>query len=249
MLHIKNLHVSVAKRKILKGINLSIAPGTVHTIMGPNGSGKSTLAYVLSGKDGYIINDGEILFKNKNIISFSPEKRSLLGMFLAFQHPIDIPGVNNAYFLRMALNAKKRFLNKQQVDAIDFLKLIKEKLKDLHMDEYFIHRSINDGFSGGEKKRNEILQMSILEPDIAILDEIDSGLDIDALKIVARGINSIKNILKCSFLLITHYKRLLEYITPDFVHILFNGKIVHSGNKDLAIEIEKKGYDLVKNYL
>jgi len=246
MLQIKNLHVSVGKCKILKGINLEIKAGTVHIIMGPNGSGKSTLAYILSGKDGYIVNQGEILFKGKNIIDLPPEQRSLLGIFLAFQYPVDIPGVNNTYFLRAALNAKKEFLGEQKIDAIDFLKLIKKKLAYLNMNEQFLHRAINEGFSGGEKKRNEILQMAILEPELAVLDETDSGLDIDALRIVANGVNSMRN-LKRSMIIVTHYQRMLNYIQPDFVHVLFDGKIVCSGGAELASELEAKGYSWVKN--
>ena len=246
MLQIRNLHASVGKYKILKGLNLNIKPGTVHAIMGPNGSGKSTLAYILSGKDGYILNHGKIFFKDKDIANMEPEKRSLLGIFLAFQYPIDIPGVNNAYFLRAALNAKKDFLGEKKIDAIDFLNLIKKKLLHLNMDEKFIYRTINEGFSGGEKKRNEILQMALLEPDLSILDEIDSGLDVDALRIVAYGVNSMRN-SKRSILLITHYQRMLNYIQPDFVHILLDGKIVHSGGKELALKVEENGYTWLKD--
>ncbi len=241
ILHINNLHSSIKNDKILNGVNLEIKKGSIHAIMGPNGSGKSTLANILSGNNLYHIDNGTITFKNHNLTHLSPEKISLLGLFLAFQHPISIPGVNNAYFLKEALNAKRKFLGQKNIDAIDFMNLIQTKMKYLNMNEKFLNYNLNDGFSGGEKKLNEVLQILILKPDLIILDEIDSGLDIDSLAMVSKAINSIKT-MHNSILIITHYQRLLNYIIPDFIHILYKGKIVKSGNKELSHTLEKKGY-------
>ena len=242
MLEIKNLHANVEDKKILQGINLTINPGEIHAIMGPNGSGKSTLANVLSGRDGYEITKGNINYLKKNLINLEPEQRACEGLFLAFQYPVEIPGVSGINFLRTTLNAVRKYKKLKELDGVNFLKLLREKAKFLKMDENLIKRSVNTGFSGGEKKRSEILQMSLLEPKLAILDETDSGLDIDALKIAANGVNNLKN-KERSFLIITHYQRLLNYIVPDKVHILSKGKIVKSGDKNLAIELEKKGYE------
>ena len=242
MLNIKNLHVEVENKKILRGINLNINEGEVHAIMGRNGSGKSTLSNVITGKSGYDLVEGTIDYKNKSIIESSPEDRALNGIFMSFQYPVVMPGVNNTYFLKAALNAKRKHNGKKELDSAEFLGIIKEKLSELDMDMSYLKRSVNDGFSGGEKKRNEILQLLILEPDLGILDETDSGLDIDALKIIAEGVNKCKN-SKRSFLIITHYQRLLNYIEPDFVHVLIDGKIVRSGGKELALELDDKGYN------
>ena len=242
MLNIKNLHVEVENKKILKGINLNINEGEVHAIMGRNGSGKSTLSNVITGKSGYDLIEGTIDYKNKSIIESSPEDRALNGIFMSFQYPVVMPGVNNTYFLKAALNAKRKHIGKKELDSAEFLSIIKEKLSELDMDMSYLKRSVNDGFSGGEKKRNEILQLLTLEPDLGILDETDSGLDIDALKIIAEGVNKCKN-SKRSFLIITHYQRLLNYIEPDFVHVLIDGKIVRSGGKELALELDDKGYN------
>ena len=242
MLNIKNLHVEVENKKILKGINLKINEGEVHAIMGRNGSGKSTLSNVISGKSGYDLTEGTINYKKKSIIESSPEDRALNGIFMSFQYPVVMPGVNNTYFLKAALNAKRKHVGKNELDSAEFLSIIKEKLSELDMDMSYLKRSVNDGFSGGEKKRNEILQLLTLEPDLGILDETDSGLDIDALKIIAEGVNKCKN-SKRSFLIITHYQRLLNYIEPDFVHVLIDGKIVRSGGKELALELDDKGYN------
>ena len=242
MLNIKNLHVEVENKKILKGINLNINEGEVHAIMGRNGSGKSTLSNVITGKSGYDLVEGTIDYKNKSIIESSPEDRALNGIFMSFQYPVVMPGVNNTYFLKAALNAKRKHIGKKELDSAEFLSIIKEKLSELDMDISYLKRSVNDGFSGGEKKRNEILQLLTLEPDLGILDETDSGLDIDALKIIAEGVNKCKN-SKRSFLIITHYQRLLNYIEPDFVHVLIDGKIVRSGGKELALELDDKGYN------
>lgn len=245
MLEIKNLHVEVEGKKILNGLDLKINEGEVHSIMGPNGSGKSTLAQVLAGKDSYEVTDGEIIYKGKDLLDLAPEERAWEGVFLAFQYPVEIPGVANTYLLREALNAKRKFEGEKPLKHIEFAKLAKEKMSDLGIDETFLKRSVNQGFSGGEKKRNEIFQMQILEPQLAILDETDSGLDIDALQVVANGVNSMRSQDR-SFLVITHYQRLLNYIVPDFVHVIYGGKIVKSGNKDLALELEEKGYSWIE---
>ena len=241
MLSIKNLHAGVNGKTILKGLNLTINPGELHAIMGRNGSGKSTLANIITGRDNYEIFSGEVQFNNKNIHEMSPEERALEGIFMSFQYPVVIPGVNNTYFLRAALNAQLKHNGQEEVNATYFMLLIREKLKLVNMDEKYLSRAVNDGFSGGEKKRNEILQMLTLEPKLSILDETDSGLDIDALKIVAEGVNNFRNSNR-SFITITHYQRLLEYMEPDHIHILIDGKIVKSGKIDLAQQIEKKGY-------
>ena len=241
MLKIKNLHAGVDGKEILKGLNLSIKAGEMHAIMGRNGSGKSTLSNVITGRDGYTITQGDVLFNGESILDWSPEARALGGIFMSFQYPVVIPGVNNTYFLKAALNAKRKHTGEKELDAVGFLKLIKEKLKEVDMDPKYLQRAVNEGFSGGEKKRNEILQMLTLEPTLAILDETDSGLDIDALKIVADGVNNFRNAER-SFLVITHYQRLLKYIEPDFVHVLIDGQIVKSGGKELALELDEKGY-------
>lgn len=241
MLEIKNLHASIDNKEILRGINLNIKAGEVHAIMGPNGSGKSTLANVLSGRENYTVTQGEVLFENKNLIEMEPEERAQAGLFLAFQYPVEIPGVNNIYLLKAALNAVRKARGESELDAMDFLTLVKEKLKLVEMDQDFLYRAVNEGFSGGEKKRNEILQMAILEPKLAILDETDSGLDIDALKIVSHGVNALRSSER-AMILVTHYQRLLNYIKPDFVHVLSGGKIIKSGDYTLAQELEAQGY-------
>ena len=246
MLVIKNLCAKTEEKNILLGINLSIQPGEIHVIMGPNGSGKSTLANVLAGHPDYQITDGFIEFEHENINALSPEERAHKGLFLSFQYPVEIPGVNNMYFMRSAMNSILTARGQEEIDPIDFMTLIRKKAEILSMDETFLHRSVNEGFSGGEKKRNEILQMLMLEPKLAILDEIDSGLDVDALQMISNGINAFKNQNR-SIILVTHYQRLLNYVTPDYVHILQNGKIVKSGNKELAVEIENNGYGLLEN--
>ena len=242
MLKIEDLHVNVGDKKILQGINLEVKPGEVHAMMGPNGSGKSTLANILSGRDGYEIVKGKISYLKENLLELEPEDRACKGLFLAFQYPVEIPGVSGINFLRTTLNSIKKYRKQKELDGINFLKLLRKKAKILKIDEKLIKRSVNTGFSGGEKKRSEILQMSLLEPKLAILDETDSGLDIDALKIVANGVNKLKNKNR-SFLIITHYQRLLNHIVPDKVHILSKGRIIKSGDKNLAIELEKKGYE------
>jgi Fe-S cluster assembly ATP-binding protein len=241
MLEIKNLQVKVEDKEILKGVDLSIQGGEVHAIMGPNGSGKSTLAHVLAGREGYEITGGQAFFEGKDLLALSPEDRARAGIFLAFQYPVEIPGVNNTYFLKAALNALRKSRGEEELDAMDFLELVKAKLKPLKMDESMLQRSVNEGFSGGEKKKNEVLQMAVLEPKLAVLDETDSGLDIDALKVVADGVNALKRKDR-AFLLVTHYQRLLDYIVPDKVHVLVNGRIVKTGGKELAKELEQKGY-------
>jgi Fe-S cluster assembly ATP-binding protein len=241
LLEIKNLHASVNGVEILKGIDLTISPGEVHSIMGPNGSGKSTLAGVLARRESYEITRGQITFNGKDLLELKPEEAACEGLFLAFQYPVEIPGISNAYFLRAALNAIRKYRGQDELDAMDFLPLLRERMRLLEMDEKFLNRPVNEGFSGGEKKRNEIVQMAVLEPKLAVLDETDSGLDIDALKVVAHGVNSMRNKDR-SFLVVTHYQRLLNYIVPDFVHVLVNGKIVKSGGKELALELEEKGY-------
>ena len=246
MLNIQALHAGVDNKEILKGLNLEIKPGEMHAVMGRNGSGKSTLSNVITGREGFHISKGNIEYKGQSIIEWSPEKRALAGLFMSFQYPVVMPGVNNTYFLKAALNAKLKHHGKQELDAAGFLKLIKEKLTEVDMDTSYLQRAVNEGFSGGEKKRNEILQMLTLEPELAILDETDSGLDIDALKIIADGVNRYRN-KERSFLVITHYQRLLKYIEPDIVHVLIDGKFVKSGGKELAIELEEKGYSWLES--
>jgi Fe-S cluster assembly ATP-binding protein len=241
MLQVKNLHARVEEKDILKGINLEVNPGEIHAVMGPNASGKSTLSNVLTGRDIYTVTDGEVLFEGKDLLEMLPENRAREGIFLAFQYPVEIPGVNNTYFLKAALNAVRKHRGEEELDAMDFLALVKEKMKLVELDEGLITRSVNEGFSGGEKKRNEIFHMAVLEPKLAILDETDSGLDIDALKIVADGVNALRSENR-AMVVITHYQRLLNYIVPDFVHVLSGGRIVKSGDKELAHELEAKGY-------
>jgi Fe-S cluster assembly ATP-binding protein len=242
MLSIKDLHAEIDQKSILKGINLEIKPGEMHAIMGRNGSGKSTLSNVITGRENYSATKGSLELNNESILDWTPEKRSLEGIFMSFQYPVVIPGVNNTYFLKAALNAKRKYFGEKELDSAGFLKVIKENLKELDMDMKFLQRPVNKGFSGGEKKRNEILQMLTLKPKLAILDETDSGLDIDALKIIAEGVNNYRSPDR-SFLVITHYQRLLKYIKPDFIHVLIDGKIVKSGGKELALELEEKGYN------
>lgn len=245
MITIKNLHASIEGKEILKGINLEIKAGEVHAIMGPNGSGKSTLSSVLAGRTDYEVTEGEVWFNGKNLLELSAEDRAREGLFLAFQYPIEIPGVSNVNFLKTAINEIREYKGQEAMEAKDFLALVKEKQKLVELDGKLTNRSVNEGFSGGEKKRNEIFQMAMLNPKFAILDETDSGLDIDALRIVANGVNTLKT-KENAFLVITHYQRLLDYIVPDFVHVLYNGKIVKSGPKELALELEEKGYDDIK---
>jgi len=245
MLKITNLHAKVGKREILKGIDLEINAGEVHAIMGPNGSGKSTLAQVLAGRDVYVVTEGEVTYLGQDLLAMAPEDRARLGVFMAFQYPVEIPGVNNLYFLRSAVNAIRKQQGLEELDAMDFLQQARAKMKLLDMDDTLINRSVNEGFSGGEKKRNEIFQMAILEPKLAILDETDSGLDIDALRIVAQGVNAQRSPER-AIIVVTHYQRLLNYIVPDFVHVLSEGRIVKSGGKELALELEDKGYGWVE---
>src|SRR5262245_12809692 len=245
MLEIKNLHAGVGDKKILRGVNLRINAGEVHAIMGPNGSGKSTLAGVLAGREAFEVTEGEVLYEGKNLLTMDPEERAGEGLFLAFQYPVEISGVTNNYFLRAALNAIRKHQGKPEVDAAAFLKLVKEKMKILHMPDDLLKRPVNEGFSGGEKKRNEIFQMAVLDPKLCVLDETDSGLDIDALRTVADGVNALRRPDR-AMLVITHYQRLLQYIVPDRVHVLSDGRIVKSGGKELALELEAKGYDWVK---
>jgi Fe-S cluster assembly ATP-binding protein len=246
MLEIRNLHARVAGREILKGLNLSVGTGEVHAIMGPNGSGKSTLAQVLSGRDLYQVTEGTVTLDGKDLLEMSPEERAQEGVFMAFQYPVEIPGVSNLYFLKAALNTIRKSRGLSDLDAMDFLALIKERMKLMEMDQAMLNRAVNAGFSGGEKKRNEIFQMAVLEPKLAILDETDSGLDIDALKIVANGVNSLRSPER-SMIVVTHYQRLLDYIVPDFVHVLSEGRIVKSGGKELALELEESGYTEIAN--
>lgn len=245
LLEIKNLHAKIEGKEILKGINLTVNPGEVHAIMGPNGSGKSTLANVLAGHESYEVTEGEVIYKGKNLLTLSPEDRAREGIFLAFQYPVELPGVSNTNFLKTAVNEIRKYRGQEQMDAVDFLQMIKEKMKIVELDQALLKRSVNEGFSGGEKKRNEIFQMAMLEPKLAILDETDSGLDIDALRIVANGVEKLRSPHN-STILVTHYQRLLNYIVPDFVHVLSDGKIVKSGGKELALQLEEKGYDWIK---
>lgn len=245
MITIKNLHASIGDKEILKGINLEIKAGEVHAIMGPNGSGKSTLSSVLAGREDYEVTQGEVIFNGKNLLELPPEDRAREGLFLAFQYPVEIPGVSNINFLKTAVNEIRAYKGQEEMPAKDFLALVKEKQKLVELDGKLANRSVNEGFSGGEKKRNEIFQMAMLNPKLAILDETDSGLDIDALRIVATGVNALKS-KENAFVVITHYQRLLDYIVPDFVHILYKGKIVKSGGKELALELEERGYDWIK---
>jgi Fe-S cluster assembly ATP-binding protein len=245
MLKIENLHAKVEDKEILRGVSLNVNAGEVHAIMGPNGSGKSTLAGVLAGREAYEVTEGEILYQGKNLLEMDPEERAREGIFLAFQYPVAIPGVSNTYFLRAALNALRKHRGHEELDAMDFLKLIRQKLKVLHIEEDLLKRPVNEGFSGGEKKRNEIFQMAVLDPTLAILDETDSGLDIDALRVVADGVNALRSKDR-AILVITHYQRLLNYIVPDRVHVLHEGRIVRSGGKELALELEEKGYGWIE---
>jgi Fe-S cluster assembly ATP-binding protein len=245
LLEVKNLHASVNGNEILHGINLKVNIGEVHAIMGPNGSGKSTLAGVLAGREAYVVTEGNVLYQGKDLLEMDPEERAREGLFLAFQYPVEIPGVNNSYFLKAALNAIRKHKGLEELDAIDFLSLLKQKTKLVDMNESFLNRPVNEGFSGGEKKRNEIFHMAVLEPRLSILDETDSGLDIDALKTVSEGVNKLRS-KENATIIVTHYQRLLNYIVPDFVHVLVDGIIVKSGGKDLAIKLEELGYDWVR---
>jgi Fe-S cluster assembly ATP-binding protein len=245
MLKIENLHVRAGERQILLGLNLEVKAGEVHAIMGPNGSGKSTLVQVLAGRDGYEVTQGTVTYNGRDLLALAPEERAREGVFLAFQYPVEIPGVNNVYLLKAGLNAIRKHRGEPEVDAFEFLTLVREKMKLMQMDESFLNRGVNEGFSGGEKKRNEILQMAVLEPVLALLDETDSGLDIDALRVVASGVNSLRRADR-AILMVTHYQRLLDYIEPDHVHVLSGGRILKSGDKSLALELEKRGYDWVK---
>jgi Fe-S cluster assembly ATP-binding protein len=248
ILEIKNLTAEVEGKQILKGVNLTINPGEVHAVMGPNGSGKSTLAAILAGRDGYDVTAGEVLYDGKDLLDLDPEERAREGLFLAFQYPVEIPGVNSTYFLKSAINEVRKHKGLPEYDAMEFLELVKSKMKVLELNEDLLRRSVNEGFSGGEKKRNEIFQMAVLEPRLAILDETDSGLDIDALKVVSNGVNKLRGANNAQ-LVITHYQRLLNYIVPDFVHVLVDGRVVRTGDKDLALELEEKGYDWIVKHL
>lgn len=242
MLSIKDLHATAGGTKVLDGLNLEVRAGEVHAIMGPNGSGKSTLSYVLAGRPGYEVTRGSVQFEGQDLLALAPEVRARAGLFLGFQYPVEIPGVNNAYLLKAALNARRKQQGEPEVDAFDFLALVRARMKMMQMDEAFLSRGVNEGFSGGEKKRNEILQMLVLEPKLALLDETDSGLDIDALKVVAHGIETLRSPQR-AFVLITHYQRLLDHVTPDFVHVLARGRILRTGGRELALELEQRGYD------
>jgi Fe-S cluster assembly ATP-binding protein len=241
MLEIRNLHANVGGKAILKGLDLKIGAGEIHAIMGPNGAGKSTLGNVIAGREGYEVTSGEVIYRGKNLLELEPEERACEGVFLAFQYPVEIPGVNNTYFLRAALNAQRKYRGESELDSMQFLKLVREKLEILHIGDDLLHRAVNEGFSGGEKKRNEIFQMAVLEPSLAILDETDSGLDIDALRLVAEGVNRLRAEDR-SIMVVTHYQRLLDYIIPDVVHVLADGKIAASGGPDLALKLEEQGY-------
>jgi Fe-S cluster assembly ATP-binding protein len=241
MLEIRNLHASIQGKQILNGVDLSVSAGEVHAIMGPNGSGKSTLAQVIAGRDTFDVTDGDILYQGKSILEMTPEERACEGIFLAFQYPVEIPGVRNSYFLKSALNAKRRYHGEEEIDAMEFLALIKDKIEMLEIKKSFMERPVNDGFSGGEKKRNEVLQMAVLDPMLAVLDETDSGLDIDALRIVANGVNTLRGPDR-AIVVVTHYQRLLNYIVPDVVHVLLDGRIAKTGDRELALELEDKGY-------
>ena len=246
MISIKNLHANVEDKQLLKGLNLEIGPGEVHAIMGPNGAGKSTLGNVLSGRDGYEVTEGSVVLNGKDILEMEPEERAREGLFLAFQYPVEIPGVSNLEFLKASVDAVRAHQGKDALDSVQFLKLAREKCKAVNLDASFLKRGVNEGFSGGEKKRNELMQMMLLEPELCILDETDSGLDIDALQVVAEGVNAMRD-PKRSFIVVTHYQRLLDYIVPDYVHVLANGRIVKSGGKELALELEEKGYGWLEN--
>jgi Fe-S cluster assembly ATP-binding protein len=245
MLKVSDLHVRVDDKQILDGLNLEVKPGEVHAIMGPNGSGKSTLVQVLAGREGYEVTQGSVTYRGKDLLALPAEERARAGVFLAFQYPVEIPGVNNVYLLKAGLNAVRKHRGEAEVDAFEFLALVRDKMKLMQMDESFLNRGVNEGFSGGEKKRNEILQMAVLEPTLALLDETDSGLDIDALRVVANGVNSLRRADR-SIVMVTHYQRLLDYIEPDYVHVLSGGRILKSGDKSLALELEKRGYDWIK---
>ena len=245
LLEVRNLHAGVQGNAILEGINLSVGKGEIHAIMGPNGSGKSTLAGVLAGREAYVVTEGEVLYQGKDLLSLSPEERAREGLFLAFQYPVEIPGVTNMYFLKAALNAIRKHRGIEELDAMEFIALVKEKMKVIDFDQSLLNRPVNEGFSGGEKKRNEIFQMAVLDPKLAILDETDSGLDIDALRIVAEGVNRLRS-PENAVVVVTHYQRLLNYIVPDFVHVLIDGRIVKSGGKELALVLEEKGYDWIR---
>lgn len=248
MLSVKNLHAGIAGNEILRGINLEVGPGEIHAIMGPNGSGKSTLAGVLAGRPEYEVTSGEVLYLGKNLLDLDPEERAREGLFLAFQYPVEIPGVSNTYFLKAALNAIRKHRGEEELDAMEFLQFIKSRIKLVEMEQDLLNRPVNEGFSGGEKKRNEIFQMAVLQPKLAILDETDSGLDIDALRIVADGVNTLRS-KENAFIVVTHYQRLLNYIIPDYVHVLIDGRIAKSGTKELAMTLEEKGYDWIKEEL